>query len=131
MSNFRIALFDTVYDWILDNRYTPYLLVDATSEHVSVPREHVRDDRIILNIHPRSIDGLMVNDEGITFMARFQGVSRPVILPVDSVLALYARETNQGVAFNGNFMVTELLHDQLPGPVETPPPSRPQLRLVK
>lgn len=131
MSNFRIALFDTVYDWILDNRYTPYLMVDATSDLVSVPREHVRDDRIILNIHPRSIDGLIVNDEGLTFMARFQGVSRPVVLPTGSVLALYARETSEGVAFNGNFMVTELLQDQVPGPVETPPPSRPQLRLVK
>lgn len=130
-SSFRAALFDAVYDWILENNYTPYVLADTSYPTVSVPREYVQNDRIILNVHPRSIDGLINSEEGLNFMARFNGVSRPVVLPADSVLALYARETNQGVAFHGNFMVTELLQDLPPVPMQTPRPSRPELKLVK
>lgn len=131
MSCFRTALFDAVYNWILENNYTPYVLADTASTMVSVPREFAQNGRIILNVHPRSIDGLIANEEGLSFMARFNGVSRPVVLPADSVLALYARETNQGAAFHGNFMVTELLQDLPPVPLQTPRPNRPQLKLVK
>jgi len=131
MSLFRTTLFDAVYDWILENNYTPYVLADTSSDMVSVPREYTQNDRIILNLHPRSIDGLINSEEGLTFLARFGGVSRPVVLPTESVLALYARETNEGVAFHGNFMVTELLQDLPPVPVSTPRPSRPELKLVK
>jgi len=131
MTCFRTALFDAVYNWILENNYTPYVLADTSSSLVSLPREYAQNGRIILNIHPRSVDGFIANEEGLTFMARFNGVSRPVVLPADSILALYARETNQGAAFHGNFMVTELLQDLPPAPAQTPRPSRPQLKLVK
>jgi stringent starvation protein B len=133
MSSFRTALFDAVYDWILDNDYTPYVLADTSSSTVSVPREYTHNGRIILNIHPRSIDGLIVDEEGISFTARFNGVSRPVVLPAESMLALYARETNEGAAFHGNFMVTEMLQDLPPAPVpvQTARSNRPHLRLVK
>jgi len=133
MSSFRTALFDAVYDWILENDFTPYILADTSSSTVSVPREYTHNGRIILNIHPRSIDGLIVDEDGVSFMARFNGVSRPVVLPADSVLALYSRETNQGAAFHGNFMVTELLQDLPPAPVpvQTARPNRPHLTLVK
>lgn len=131
MSCFRTSLFDAVYDWILENNYTPYVLADTSCDMVSVPREYAQNERITLNIHPRSIDGFIANEEGLNFMARFNGVSRPVVLPAESILALYARETNQGVAFHGNFMVTELLQDLPPVPAQAPQPTRPRLKLVK
>jgi stringent starvation protein B len=131
MSCFRTYLFEAVYDWILENNYTPYVLVDTSSDMVSVPREFAQNDRITLNLHPRSIDGYIANEDGLSFMARFNGISRPVVLPADSILALYARETNQGAAFHGNFMVTELLQDLPPVPAQAPRPSRPRLKLVK
>lgn len=131
MNNFKSALFDSVFDWIVENDFTPYLLVDTSSELVSVPREYAQDDRIILNIHPRSVDGLTVNEDGLSFLARFNGRSRPIVVPADSMLALYARESNQGVAFHGNFMVTELLQDLPPAPEQSPRSRRPQLKLVK
>ena len=131
MNSFRTALFEAVYDWILENNFTPYVLADTASDLVTVPREFSNNERIILNIHPRSIEGFILNDDGLNFMARFGGVSRPVVLPAESVLTLYARETNQGVAFHGNLMVTELLQDLPPVPAEVPRQNRPQLKLVK
>ena len=131
MISFRTTLFNAVYDWILENGYAPYVLADTSFDRVSVPREYSQNDRIILNTHPRSVEGMIANEEGLSFMARFNGISRPVILPAESILALYARETNQGVAFHGNFMVTELLQDMPPVPVQSPRPNRPQLKLVK
>ena len=95
MSSFRTALFDAVYDWILENDFTPYILADTSSSTVSVPREYTHNGRIILNIHPHSIDGLIVDEDGISFMARFNGVSRPVVreaLPVAEVVLARAAQ---------------------------------------
>lgn len=130
MQTLRTILFDSVYTWILDNDLTPYVLVDASGETVSVPREHVHDDRIILNIHPRSIDGLMASDEGLSFMARFDGRSRPIVVPADALMALYSRETNQGVVFQGDSIAIEMITEE-PEAAPEKTPRRPQLTLVK
>ena len=132
MKMLKSYMFDSVYRWILDSNYTPYILVDAGSDRVSVPREFVRDNRIILNVHPRSIEGFIANDDGLNFMARFSGQSRPVVVPADCLIAIYARETNQGIVFQGESVAAEMISDLLP--VSSPVSAkhqRPQLKLVK
>lgn len=132
MKMLKSYLFDSVYRWILDSNYTPYILVDTGSEQVSVPREYVRENRIILNIHPRSIEGFVVNDDGLSFMARFDGQSRPVMVPAGCLIAIYARETSQGIVFQGESVATETISDILPASVQSPPQhQRPRLTLVE
>jgi stringent starvation protein B len=131
MSTLRSNLFDAVYNWILDQDLTPYILVDASTESVSVPREHLRDNRIILNVHPRSISDFYLDDEVLSFSARFNGVSRSVLVPAGALMALYSRETGQGVVFQGDSVATELLSDMPTQPAPGGNTPRPRLTLVK
>lgn len=114
MKQLNSYLFDAVYNWILDSQYTPYILIDTSSNYISVPREYIQDDRIILNIHPHSVNGFTANDGGLSFLARFNGSSRPVEIPSESLLALYARETSQGLVFQGESASTDLVSNLFP-----------------
>lgn len=100
MTSSRPYLIRALYDWIIDNRMTPYLLVSAEKENVDVPAEYVREGRIILNISPRAVQDLLVSNDSIEFSARFKKVSRLIHIPVSAVMAIYARENGQGMAFN-------------------------------
>ena len=131
MSTLRIQLFHSVYSWILEQDYTPYILVDAVNESVAIPQEHVQDGRIILNIHPRSVDNFYVDDDGLSFNARFNGASRQIMVPATALMALYTRETNQGVVFQGDSIATELVSDTPAEPENEKKSRRPQLTLVK
>jgi len=131
MATLRIQLFNSVYSWILDQDYTPYILVDAAQEAVAVPPEHIQDGRIILNIHPRSVDNFYVDDDGLSFSARFNGTSRQIMVPATALMALYTRETNQGVVFQGDSIATELMTDAPDEPESEKKSRRPQLTLVK
>lgn len=86
------------HEWCTDNGLTPYVTVsvDAT---VQVPREYVKDDEIVLNISYDSTTGLQLGNDCLAFKARFAGVVRDVMVPVDRVLAIFARENGQGMAF--------------------------------
>jgi len=131
MATLRIQLFHSVYSWILEQDYTPYILVDAAQESVAVPQEHIQDGRIILNIHPRSVDNFYVDDDGLSFNARFNGASRQIMVPAPALMALYTRETNQGVVFQGDSIATELMADAPEEPESEKKSRRPQLTLVK
>lgn len=131
MATLRSQLFDSVYTWILDQDMTPYILVDATLDDVSVPREHIQDGRIILNIHPRSIDHLYFDEHGLGFSARFNGTSREILVPTAALMALYTRESNQGIVFQGDSVATELVSDTPATSEPEKKPQRPQLTLVK
>jgi len=87
-----------IYEWCTDNGYTPYLaaMVDA---HTHVPREFVKDGEIVLNISFSATSGLKMDNDLIHFSARFGGVARDISVPVDNVVAIYARENGQGMAF--------------------------------
>jgi stringent starvation protein B len=91
-------LLRAIYEWCTDNGYTPYLaaMVDA---HTQVPREFVKNDEIVLNISFSATSGLKMDNDFIHFHARFGGVSREIVVPVDNVVAIYARENGQGMAF--------------------------------
>jgi stringent starvation protein B len=121
-------LIRAIHQWCTDSGYTPYIAVLA-DESVSVPREFVKNGEIVLNVSPLATNRLQLGNEAIEFQARFGGVAREVYVPVDRVLAVYARENGQGMAF-------EVPRDASPAGVEQPAPGsssvppRPAMSLV-
>jgi len=100
LSSRRPYLIRALYDWVLDNDLTPHLLVAADAEGVDVPRQFVTEDgKITVNISPGAVQGLALDNELISFAARFSGQSYGVSLPPGAVLALYARENGEGMLF--------------------------------
>lgn len=99
MTSTRPYLIRAIYDWILDNRGTPYLLVDATFDGVRVPRQAIKEGQVLLNIAPHAIDRLELGIDEVRFNARFSGVSQSIVAPVAAVLAIYAQENGQGMMF--------------------------------
>ena len=115
-------LLRAIYEWIIDNDLTPYLLVDASNDDVHVPRQYVDNGKIVLNIAPRAVNHLELSNESVNFNARFSGKSMDVVFPIDAVLAIYAKKNGQGMIFN------EKEGDDEPNP---PKPDKPSLRIVK
>ncbi|RPE81090.1 ClpXP protease specificity-enhancing factor [Vulcaniibacterium tengchongense] len=99
MTSHRPYLLRALYEWIVDNGMTPHLLVDATRAGVQVPTHAVKDGKVVLNVAERAVSRLEMDNDAIRFSARFGGVSHPVSVPVPAVLAIYARETGQGMFF--------------------------------
>jgi stringent starvation protein B len=94
----RPYLIRALHDWCTDNGFTPYLAV-YVDESVQVPREYVKNHEIVLNVSFDATSGLKLGNDTIEFRARFGGVARDIVLPVDHVIAIYARENGQGMAF--------------------------------
>lgn len=91
-------LLRAIYEWCTDNGYTPYLAA-AVNAQTRVPKEYVKNGEIVLNISFTATSGLKINNDFINFNARFGGVSREISIPVENVVAIYARENGQGMAF--------------------------------
>lgn len=136
MTSSRPYLIRALYEWLVDNELTPFLLVSALKEGVQVPTAFVEDDKIILNISPSAVTGLMLGNDEILFSARFSGQEMDLCVPIDAILAIYAKENSQGMIFNEE------------GPTDIPPPDggssvggsegqsqtakkRPSLKIVK
>ena len=98
MSSQRPYLLRALYEWIADNGMTPHVLVDARMPGVRVPAHAVKEGRIVLNIAERAVAKLELGNDTIRFTARFAGVSQTVLVPLEAVIAVYARETGQGMA---------------------------------
>ena len=94
----RPYLIRPLYEWCSDNGYTPFIAV-LVDETVRVPNEYVKDGEIVLNISFDATSALKLGNEYIEFKGRFGGVARDILVPVDRVLAIYARENGQGMAF--------------------------------
>ena len=100
LSSRRPYLIRALYDWVLDNDLTPHLLVAADADGVDVPRQFVTEDgKITVNISPGAVRGLILENELISFSARFSGQNFNVSVPPGAVLALYARENGEGMLF--------------------------------
>ena len=97
MSSHRPYLLRALVEWINDNGMTPHLMVDAGVPGVQVPASAVKDERVVLNIAERAVMRLHIDNDAVSFTARFSGVSFPVNVPIAAVLAVYARETGQGM----------------------------------
>ncbi|HZY20136.1 MAG TPA: ClpXP protease specificity-enhancing factor [Ramlibacter sp.] len=94
----RPYLIRALYDWCTDNGLTPYVAVQV-DDTVQVPREYVKNGEIVLNISFDATSSLKLGNEFIEFKARFAGSAREIIVPVNRVIAIYARENGQGMAF--------------------------------
>jgi stringent starvation protein B len=94
----RPYLLRALYEWCADNSLTPYIAayVDDT---VKVPREYVKNNEIVLNISMDATSNLKIDNECVRFKARFGGIAREIVVPMDHVIAIYARENGQGMAF--------------------------------
>ena len=97
-SSTRPYLIRALHDWCTDNGFTPYVAVFVDST-VQVPSEYVKNNEIVLNVGFEATSALKLGNEAIEFRARFGGSSREIIVPVDHVIAIYARENGQGMAF--------------------------------
>ncbi len=117
-----------VYEWILDNDLTPYLLVNADFPQVEVPNEFINDGKIVLNLAPSAIRDLHMGNEHIAFSARFSGKARELFVPVGSIVAVYAKENGKGMFFDES----EVPPPDGDGDNLPPPPSgKPSLKVVK
>ena len=94
----RPYLIRALHDWCTDNGFTPYLAVFVDAS-VKVPTEYVKNNEIVLNVGFEATSALKLGNEAIEFKARFGGASRDIVVPVDHVIAIYARENGQGMAF--------------------------------
>ena len=95
----RPYLLRGLYDWMTDNQLTPQVLVDTTFEGVEVPEQYIDNNKIILNIAMSATANLLLGDEKIAFNARFSGRAYQIILPIESVLAIFASEREAGMSF--------------------------------
>ncbi len=101
MSSTKPYLIRAIYEWCADEGFTAYLAVQV-DERTRVPREFVRDGQIVLNIGAEATHQMTLGNDEITFQTRFNGASFPVVVPVDAVQAIYARENGQGMAFEAS-----------------------------
>ncbi len=92
-------LLRAIYDWVVDNEATPHILISALNQKVDVPQQFVEDGKIILNVSPSAASNLLIDNDGVSFSARFGGKPFTIYSPISSVLALYASETGEGMSF--------------------------------
>ncbi|MDX3908015.1 MAG: ClpXP protease specificity-enhancing factor [Pigmentiphaga sp.] len=109
-------LIRALHEWCTDNGYTPHIAV-TVDERVVVPREHVKNGEIVLNVGRLATHKLQLGNEFIEFQARFGGVARQISVPIDAVTAIYARETGHGMAFEVGPSVSEAGGTQPDSPV--------------
>lgn len=127
----RPYLIRAIYQWTLDNGYTPYLLVAADQPGVVVPQQFVKDGRIALDIGGMAVRDLNLESEPIFFSARFGGRAQDILVPSGAVLAVYAKENGEGLVF-GEPEASGPSADAPETPPEPPKPSgRPKLRIVR
>ena len=129
MNSNRPYLLRALYDWICDNRLTPCLLVDARGDDLNVPRDFVKDNRIVLNISPAAVRELELGNQRVRFTGRFSGRSLHAHFPVASVLAIYARENGRGMIFPEEAQAPAT--DAKPAPHTGRPKDRSHLSVVK
>ena len=130
-------LIRAIYDWCIDNSYTPYLSVVVDS-HTRVPMEYVKDGGIVLNLSPNATHGMLMDNDRIQFSARFNGVSRQLEVPIAAVAGIFARENGEGLGFEvaiAKLDENASLENPSPSDDDSSPPTKPtgkpKLQVVK
>ena len=119
MTSTKPYLMRAIFEWAEDNNFTPQVLVNAEVEGVEVPQAHVVDGQIVLNIGSSAVQLHVMDNECLSFSARFSGIEQDIFLPIDSILAIFARENSQGIFFED--MENDNNNDPEPsGPSRTP-----------
>jgi stringent starvation protein B len=124
-----------MYEWCVDNGLTPHLAV-AVDAHTRVPPGYVKNGEIVLNINYSATKGLLIDNDAVSFAARFGGVSFDIYVPIDAVRGIFARENGQGMFFEPQLERGEMSENGSgeSEPNEPAPPSgtkKPALKLVK
>ena len=136
----RPYIVKALYDWLLDSDLTPHLLVDATAADVTIPVQFVEEGQIVMNINPSAVRNFYMDDQAISFNARFSGQPMDVYIPMKALLAIYARENGQGMGFGGEPGIEAYLEEQMSevevsvdteADVKGDKPKRPSLKVVK
>jgi stringent starvation protein B len=121
-------LIRAINEWILDNDCTPYMIVDATMDDVSVPQEYVKDGQIVLNISPQAVRNLNIGAEYVMFSGRFSGTAYEIYAPIDAVMGVIAKENGEGMWFPRDEEAPPPNED---GPAPDKPTGKPNLKVVK
>lgn len=120
-------LIRAIYDWCTDAGFTPYVAV-AVDESVRVPQEFVKNGEIVLNVSSLATNRLKIDNDAIAFQARFGGVPRDVCVPIARVVAIYARENGQGMAFEVPRTLPSGVEGPATGEARAPEPAAPRER---
>ena len=102
MTSNRPYILRALYEWIVDNELTPYILVDAGAENISVPEQYVQDGRLVLNVSPAAVRDLDLGNSCVTCNTRFSGTPFQIVIPINAILAIYAKENGKGMIFPEN-----------------------------
>lgn len=101
MTSTKPYLMRAIFEWAEDNGFTPQVLVNAEVDGVEVPLAHVVDGQIVLNIGSSAVQLHVMDNQCVSFSARFSGIEQDIYLPIESILAIFARENSQGIFFEG------------------------------
>jgi stringent starvation protein B len=129
----RPYLLRALHEWMTDNNETPLLVVDAAHAGVQAPGEYAEQGKLILNVSYSATSSLLIGNDAVTFSARFNGRPMNLLVPIDAVMAVYGRESGEGMVFSvaeDEVAVTgdSTAADSVPKPPKT---GRPQLKVVK
>ena len=127
MTSQKPYLIRAIYEWLLDNQLTPYLLVNTLIDGVKVPEEYINDDKIVLNIAPDAVQHFQADNQWISVSARFSGRAMELFIPIEAIQGIYGKENNEGMFFTD---------EEIPQPPTSPKKisptkERPSLKLVK
>ena len=98
MNNFKPYLIRALYEWCNDNLLTPYIRV-YVNEFTQVPKQYVVEEKIVLNIGSTASKDLIIDNNFVSFYARFSGIEQKILIPVGHIISFYAKENGQGMNF--------------------------------
>ena len=129
-SSMKPYLLRAVHQWCTDQGHTPYLAVAVLGDRIRVPMEYVKDNEIVLNVSYNATRDMLIENDFITFSARFNGVPQDIVVPIGNVIALFARENGMGMNFEA------VIDEETPPPPpdsgdDTRPKGRAKLQVVK
>lgn len=131
MTSSRPYLLRAIYEWLVDNHLTPYVMVDALQPYVSVPEKFVEDGKIVLNISPNAVARLSMSNEELEFDASFAGVPQHIYVPILAVKAIYAFENGRGMVFSDEDDGDDGTRVSPPDSMPPQKKGRPNLKIVK
>ncbi len=126
MISLKPYLIRAVYDWIVDNNFTPHILVSSEHNEGYLPQGFIEDGKIVLNLRPLAVEALSLGDETIEFNAKFGGKPEHIIASVNAIAAIYAKENGKGLVFD-----PEPLNEKQNQPPEKQSAGKPTLKVVK
>lgn len=136
MTLMRPYLLRAMYEWMVDNQFTPHILVNANHDNVKMPPNIAKDGQVIFNISPSAVRSLELSNEWVSFNARFSGQAYNVYLPILAILAIYAQENERAMSFPPEEEITDSTsnaNESSPNDASPSKPARnrPNLKVVK